>query len=94
MDLKEYIVGEVEGYPVIYIEEKDIIFCKNTAVSYTLLKRLYDSPFTKERIDEKSLTITKEQHFVTFGCLTTTKEYCRTVIKNINKIKNEQSNRS
>lgn len=94
MDLKEHIVGTVEGYPVIYILEKDIIFCKNTAVSYTLLKRLYDSPFTKERIDEKSLTITKEQHFVTFGCLTTTKEYCRTVIKNINKIKNEQSNRS
>lgn len=22
MDLKEHIVGEVEGYPVIYIEEK------------------------------------------------------------------------
>lgn len=41
MDLKEHIVGEVEGYPVIYIEEKDTIFCKNTAVKYSLLKRLY-----------------------------------------------------
>ena len=40
MDLKEHIVGEVEGYPVIYIEEKDTIFCKNTAVtvSYTHLR--------------------------------------------------------
>lgn len=38
MDLKEHIVGEVEGYPVIYIEEKDTIFCKNTAVKYSLLK--------------------------------------------------------
>lgn len=26
MDLKEHIVGEVEGYPVIYIEEKDLRF--------------------------------------------------------------------
>lgn len=43
MDLKEHIVGEVEGYPVIYIEEKDTIFCKNTAVKYSLLKRLYDN---------------------------------------------------
>lgn len=48
MDLKEHIVGEVEGYPVIYIEEKDTIFCKNTAVKYSLLKRLYDSPFSRE----------------------------------------------
>ena len=86
MDLKEHIVGEVEGYPVIYIEEKDTIFCKNTAVKYSLLKRLYDSPFSREKIEEKSLTITKEEHFVTFGCLTTTKEYCQTVIKNINKM--------
>ena len=39
MDLKEHIVGEVEGYPVIYIEEKDTIFCKNTAVKYSLLKK-------------------------------------------------------
>lgn len=94
MDLKEHIVGEVEGYPVIYIEEKDTIFCKNTAVKYSLLKRLYDSPFSREKIEEKSLTITKEEHFVTFGCLTTTKEYCQTVIKNINKIKNGESCRS
>mgnify|MGYP006908983142 CR=1 FL=1 len=104
MDLKEHIVGEVEGYPVIYIEEKDTIFCKNTAVKYSLLKRLYDSPFSREKIEEKSLTITKEEHFVfgiawidhfvTFGCLTTTKEYCQTVIKNINKIKNGKSCRS
>lgn len=94
MDLKEHIVGEVEEYPVIYIEEKDTIFCKNTAVKYSLLKRLYDSPFSREKIEEKSLTITKEEHFVTFGCLTTTKEYCQTVIKNINKIKNGKSCRS
>lgn len=50
MDLKEHIVGEVEGYPVIYIEEKDTIFCKNTAVKYSLLKRLYDSPFSRGKI--------------------------------------------
>ena len=37
MDLKEHIVGEVEGYPVIYIEEKDTIFCKNTAVKLSLI---------------------------------------------------------
>ena len=94
MNSNEHIVGTVEGYPVIYILEKDIIFCKNTAVSYTLLKRLYDSPFSREKIEEKSLTIIKEEHFVTFGCLTTTKEYCQTVIKNINKIKNGKSCRS
>lgn len=31
-------VGNIQGYDVIYIPEKRILFCKNTAVSYNLLK--------------------------------------------------------
>lgn len=63
MDLKEHIVGEVEGYPVIYIEEKDTIFCKNTAVKYSLLKRLYDSPFSREKIRGKISYYNKRRTF-------------------------------
>lgn len=84
MEVK-HIVGEIEGYPVYYIPDKDIIFCKNTAVKYSLLKKLYDSPLTMERIEEKSLDITKEEFFIKFGCLTTDKQNCQQIIK---KIKN------
>lgn len=80
-------VGIVENYPVYYIPEKDIIFCKNTAVKYDLLKRLYDNPFTHNRIEEKSLDIVKDEFLVRFGCLNTDKENCQKIIKIIKKLK-------
>ena len=85
----EYIVGYIENYPVIYVKDRDILFCKNTTVKYPLIKQIFDSGEDKHRIEEKSLTITKEAHFVTLGCLVTDKANCKTILKNTKKIKNE-----
>lgn len=37
-----YVVGEIQGYDVIYIPEKDIVFCKNTAIKLSVLDDLTD----------------------------------------------------
>lgn len=65
------------------------MFCKNTTVKYPLIKQIFDSGEDKHRIEEKSLTITKEAHFVTLGCLVTDRANCKTILKNTKKIKNE-----
>ncbi len=84
--MNKYIVGQIDVYPVYYIPEKDIIFCKNTSVKFNLLKRLYLSSMDKEYIEDKDLTIEKEEFFVKFGCLITDKSNCNLIIKNIKKI--------
>lgn len=83
----KYEVGIVEGYPVFYIPKKDVLFCKNTSVKYSLLKQLYDSPFTKERIEEKSLDVVKDEFFIRFGCLNTNRTNCKLIINNIKKLR-------
>lgn len=34
------VVGSIDGYDVIYVEGKNVIFCKNTALPYPLIKVL------------------------------------------------------
>ena len=61
------VVGSIDGYDVIYVEGKNMIFCKNT-------------------IEEKNLTITQDGSIIQLGCLTTTRENCEAIIKEVNKI--------
>lgn len=85
----EYIVGHIENYPVIYVKEKDILFCKNTTIKYPVIKEIFNSSQDRVRIEEKSLTITKEAQFVTLGCLVTDRANCQSILKQTKKIKNE-----
>lgn len=80
-------VGEVQGYPVYYIPEKDAIFCKNTTVGVDRIKETLDSPYDRELIEEKELSVIKDRSVVYFGCLTTTTENISQINQNINKIK-------
>ena len=73
-------VGEIQNYPVLYIPEKDVIFCKNTTVHYKDIKAaIYKSSLEREEIDGK-LTVTKSNGIITLGCLVTT-------LTNISKIR-------
>ena len=84
----EYVVGTIENFDVIYIPEKDTIFCKNTALKYPLIERIITRSETeRNEIPEKNLIITKMNNVVTLGCLTTTLENCLSIKRNINKIK-------
>lgn len=81
------VVGTINGYDVIYVPEKNKIFCKNTAVDYTLIEKLVRGSNMRETIPEKNLTITKDMGIVTLGCLTTTMENCLNIRKKVHKFK-------
>lgn len=82
-------VGEIQGHEVIYIPERDQIFCKNTVVSFPLIERIIRGNTMREIIPEKNLVITKESGIVTLGCLTTTMENCLNIRRNVNKLKSK-----
>lgn len=80
-------VGMIQGYPVLYFPTKDKVFCKNTVCNVSDLKRLINSPFERELLEDKNLSIVKMGSSVDFGCLTTTIENVRQIERNINKLK-------
>ena len=56
-----YVVGEIQGYDVIYIPEKDIVFCKNTAISkYSVQSYLRQVELSRT----KDMSGTPEKKFV------------------------------
>lgn len=83
----QYKVGEISGYDVIYIPERNQIFCKNTAVNFSTIERVIRGSTMRETIPEKDLTITKDMGIVTLGCLTTTMENCLSIRRKVNKLK-------
>lgn len=80
------VVGSIDGYDVIYVEGKNVIFCKNTALPYPLIKRIIRGHVCRETIENKNLTITQDGSIIQLGCLTTTRENCESIIKEVNKI--------
>lgn len=80
-------IGEIQGYDVLYIPEKDIVFCKNTAVKVPVLDRIIKDSKNIGEIPEKNLTIIKDNGTLTFGCLTTTYDAYKQMKKEINKLK-------
>lgn len=87
LNYTEHQVGIIEGFPVIYVAAKDVVFCKNTCVSYPRLLAIWKSAEDRHKLEDKSLIIQKDDFFVTLGCLTATKEQCSTILHNIKKIK-------
>lgn len=83
----QYKVGEIQNYDVIYIPERNQIFCKNTAVNFPVIERVIRGSTMRETIPEKDLTITKNMGIVTLGCLTTTMENCLDIMRKVNKLK-------
>ena len=84
------IVGQINGYDVIYIPEKDVLFCKNTICKYDNLKEaLLDSPLQRNRVEDKVPTF-KNDNVIEIGCLNTTKSNILLINNNIRQIKNER----
>lgn len=81
-------VGEIQGHDVIYVPEKDVIFCKNTTLSFPLIERIIvKSSMDRTNIPEKELVIIKNNNTIHLGCLTTTMENCLQIRKQVNKLK-------
>lgn len=80
-------VGEIQGYDVLYVPEKDSIFCKNTLLSFPLIERIVRGSMDRTSIPEKELVIIKNDNVVHLGCLTTTMQNCLEIRKQVNKLK-------
>ena len=80
-------VGEIQGYDVLYIPEKDSIFCKNTLLNFSLIKKIIRGSMDRTSIPEKEIVIIKNDNVVHLGCLTTTMQNCLDIIKQVNKLK-------
>lgn len=87
-------VGQIEDQEVIYIPEKDVIFCKNTVVPYNVIRLLLKSSSSREELPEKNLVITKNSSNVSLGCLNTTMSNIWTIDKNIKNIKSSWKKRN
>ena len=85
--MPKHKVGEINGNKVVYISEKDVIFCKNTAVKFSVIEEIIRGDLERGEIPEKNLTITKDNGIVHLGCLTTTMENCLNIRRRINKLK-------
>ncbi len=81
------VVGNIQGHDVIYVPERNQIFCKNTAVNFSVIEKIIRGSTIRETIPEKDLTITKDIGIVTLGCLTTTMENCQAIMRSVNKLK-------
>lgn len=84
---EEYKVGEIQGHDVIYIPSKDVIFCKNTAVKFSVIEEIIRNNLERNEIPEKNLTIVKDNGTVSLGCLTTTMANCLDIRKRVRKQK-------
>lgn len=83
----KYEVGKINDNKVVYIPEKNIVFCKNTAIKFPIIERIIRNGMDKGEIPEKNLTIIKDNGIVHLGCLTTTMENCLNIRRRINKLK-------
>ena len=52
----QYKVGLIEGHDVIYVPERNQIFCKNTAVNFSTIEKIIRGSTMRETIPEKNLT--------------------------------------
>ena len=76
-------VRNIQGYDVIYVPERRILFCKNTAVPYDLLKKAVYGDMDRYNIPQKNLVIRKSGEIIEFGCLTTTIENAKNILTSI-----------
>lgn len=78
------VIGTIQGYDVIYIPERKILFCKNTAVPLDALKEAVYGNLERYSIPQKNLVIRKSNGIMEFGCLRTTTEEARRILESIN----------
>lgn len=81
------IVGKIEGFDVLYIPEKDVLFCKNTTVPYKHMKQLLIDREVDRAEIKNEMMATIDSNIVTLGCLTTSLENCENINKEIKKFK-------
>lgn len=85
--MEKIVVGEIQGYEVIYTPEKDLVFCKNTALPLKIMLKALKGDTDRIEVPEKNLTIKISESTIDMGCLTSTKENLENIRKKISKLK-------
>lgn len=85
--MKRIVVGEIQGYDVIYVPEKDYVFCKNTSLPLNIMLKVLEDKIDRIEVPEKNLVIKISETSVDMGCLSTTKDNLHSIKKTINKLK-------
>jgi hypothetical protein len=71
-----------DGKPIIYDEMTGDVIYKEHRVSFSLLKKAYDSNVDRVKLTEK-LSMSRSDYFISFGCLQLTNQQCKSFIKTI-----------
>lgn len=85
-------IGNIEGYDVLYLPEKDLVFCKNTVLTHTFLKSLLNTSLDRIEVPEKNLVVRIFPTSIELGCLTSSKDNFRQMSRTINKLKRVSNN--
>ena len=80
-------VGKIQGFPVLYIPSRGLLFCKNTIVPFEEMRKVLHAPTAKHRIERSNLNITKMDNIIELGCLTTTVTNLIQIEKQINGLR-------
>ena len=90
--MEKVIVGNIQGYDVYYIPEKNYVFCKNTVLPLSIMLDALSGEVDRIEVPDKNLVIKIFNSTIDMGCLTATKENLRNIRKTINKIKDCYNN--
>jgi hypothetical protein len=83
-------VGTLEGYPVIYSESDDTVFCKNITILAEKLIDGYESTLDRYSVG-KGIVLRKYPNEFTLGCFSFSHNEGKQLIK---KIKHARSNKT
>ena len=85
--MKQIVVGQIQGYDVFYLPEKNYVFCKNTVLSLQIMLDALKNNVDRVEVPDKNLVIKISEFSVEMGCLSTTKENLYSIKKTISKLK-------
>jgi len=89
--MEKYEVGYIQEYPVYFIKEKNMLYCKDVTIPYDKIRdALFKSSLDRVHI-KSDITVIKDNSLITIGCLNTTIENLTNINKNIKKLKHVKS---
>lgn len=85
--MEKIVVGQIQGYDVLYMPEKNYVFCKNTVLPLQIMLDVLKNNTDRVEVPDKNLVIKISNSIIDMGCLSTTRDNLLDIKKTINKIK-------
>lgn len=85
--MEKIVVGKIEEHDVLYLPERDCIFCKNTVIPFNTASEISKSSLDRYEVPEKNLVVKLFPTTIELGCLTTTRDNYESILKQIKRLK-------